>query len=230
MPFLDRREAGRRLVERLRAFRGPDTIVLGLPRGGMPVAFEVATALRVPLDVAVVCKLEVPDRPRLVFGAVAESGVRVVDDDLVVRAFIGPPERSRVERQARETVLRNSARLRRGRPQPRIAGRTVVLVDDGVTTGNTARAACELARARGAGGVRGAGGFLPPDPRPDGVRRQRDLPGDTGAVPHHRPVVPPLRRGQRGHRACPAGPRGGRTGRPAAHSSDSYRLKHVLDT
>lgn len=153
MPFLDRREAGRRLVERLRAFRGPETIVLGLPRGGVPVAFEVASALRVPLDVAVVCKLEVPDRPRLVFGAVAESGIRVVDDDLVVRAFIGPPERSRVERQARETVLRNSARLRRGRPQPRIAGRTVVLVDDGVTTGNTARAACELARARGAARV-----------------------------------------------------------------------------
>ncbi|BCK52930.1 phosphoribosyltransferase [Nocardia wallacei] len=153
MPFLDRREAGRRLVERLRAFRGPETIVLGLPRGGVPVAFEVATALRAPLDVAVVCKLEVPDRPRLVFGAVAESGVRVVDDDLVVRAFIAPPERSRVERQARETVLRNSARLRRNRPQPRIAGRTVVLVDDGVTTGNTARAACELARARGAARV-----------------------------------------------------------------------------
>ncbi|WP_024800662.1 phosphoribosyltransferase [Nocardia sp. BMG51109] len=153
MPFLDRREAGRRLVERLRAFRGPDTVVLGLPCGGVPVAFEVAGALRAPLDVAVVCKLEVPDRPRLVFGAVAESGVRVVDDDLVVRAFIAPPERARVERRARETVLRNSARLRQGRPQTSLAGRTVILVDDGVTTGSTARAACALVRARGAARV-----------------------------------------------------------------------------
>ncbi|MBB5913030.1 putative phosphoribosyl transferase [Nocardia transvalensis] len=153
MPFLDRREAGRRLVERLRAFRGPETLVLGLPCGGVPVAFEVAGALRAPLDVAVVCKLEVPGRPRLVFGAVAESGVRVVDDDLVVRAFVSPAEHSRVERQARETVLRNSARLRRGRRQLPLSGRTVVLVDDGVTTGNTARAACALARAGGAARV-----------------------------------------------------------------------------
>ncbi|GAB2714803.1 phosphoribosyltransferase [Nocardia thraciensis] len=153
MPFLDRREAGRRLVERLRAFRGPDTVVLGLPCGGVPVAFEVSSALRVPLDVAVVCKLEVPGRPRLVFGAVAESGARVVDDDLVVRAFITAPERARVERQARETVLRNSARLRRGRRPMPVAGRTVILVDDGVTTGNAARAACEGARAQGAARV-----------------------------------------------------------------------------
>ncbi|MBF6334157.1 phosphoribosyltransferase [Nocardia transvalensis] len=153
MPFLDRREAGRRLVERLRAFSGPDTVVLGLPCGGVPVAYEVATALRAPLDVAVVCKLEVPGRPRMVYGAVAECGVRVVDDDLVVRAFITPPERARLERDAREAVLRRAARFRSTQARLPVAGRTVILVDDGVASGATARAACMLAQARGAARV-----------------------------------------------------------------------------
>ncbi|MCM6773095.1 phosphoribosyltransferase [Nocardia sp. CDC159] len=153
MPFLDRREAGRRLVERLRAFRGPETVVLGLPCGGVPVAYEVATALRAPLDVAVVAELEVPGRPRLVFGAVAEGGVRVVDDEQLVRAFIGPAERARLEREAREAVLRRAARFRSVRERLCLTGRTVVLVDDGVATGATARAACLLARKRGAGRV-----------------------------------------------------------------------------
>ncbi|MEG8177649.1 phosphoribosyltransferase [Nocardia terpenica] len=154
MPFLDRREAGRRLVARLRAFRGPDTIVLGLPCGGVPVAFEVAVALGAPLDVAVVQKLSVPGRPRLVYGAIAESGVRVVGEDLaLLRAFITPAERARVERDAREAVLRKTARFRHGHAPLTVTGRLTILVDDGVTTGATARAACALARARGAARV-----------------------------------------------------------------------------
>ncbi|MGV9675024.1 phosphoribosyltransferase [Nocardia sp. NPDC003482] len=153
MPFLDRREAGRRLVGRLRAFSGPDTVVLGLPCGGVPVAYEVATALRAPLDVAVVRKLEVPHRPRLVFGAAAEGGVRVVDDELLVRAFVSPAERARLEREAREAVLRRAARFRRVQERLSLADRTAVLVDDGVATGATARAACLLARRRGAARV-----------------------------------------------------------------------------
>ena len=153
VPFLDRREAGRRLVERLRAFRGSDTLVLGVPCGGVPVAFEVAGALRARLDVTTVCRLEVPYRPQLVFGAVAETGVRIVDDDVVVRGFITPAERARVERRAREAVLRSNARLRAGRPSAPLTGRTVIVVDDGVTTGNTARAVCALARAHGAARV-----------------------------------------------------------------------------
>jgi putative phosphoribosyl transferase len=153
MPFLDRCEAGRRLVARLRAFGGPDTIVLGLPCGGVPVAYEVATALHAPLDVAVVQKFEVPGRPRLVFGAVGESGVQVLDDELPVRAFLSPAERSRVTREARETVQHTAVRLRQGRTRPTVAGRTVVLVDDGVTTGTTARAGCAVARELGAAKV-----------------------------------------------------------------------------
>ncbi|NKY84063.1 phosphoribosyltransferase [Nocardia veterana] len=153
MPFTDRREAGRRLVARLRPFRDPSAIVLGVPRGGVPVAYEVATALDLPLDIAVVHKLRVPGRTRLIFGAVAEHGVRVVDDDAVVRAFVSPAERNGVERDAREAVLRTAVRYRRRHPAPILAGRTVIVVDDGVSTGATARAAIALARSRGAARV-----------------------------------------------------------------------------
>ncbi|WP_036496158.1 phosphoribosyltransferase [Nocardia sp. BMG111209] len=150
MPFFDRREAGRRLVERLRPFRGPETVVLGLPCGGVPVAYEVAAALRLPLDIAVVRRLAAPGSHQQAFGAVAEGAVRVVDHEQVRRALIDPAEQSRVERIAREAVRNDSARFRAGRDRLSIAGYTAVFVDDGVTTGATARAACALARARGA--------------------------------------------------------------------------------
>ncbi|MCX4093272.1 phosphoribosyltransferase [Nocardia sp. alder85J] len=152
MPFLDRHEAGRRLVERLRPFRGPEAVVLGLSHGGVPVAYEVAAALRLPLDVAVVRRLA-PGPQRQAFGAVAESGVRVIDHELVRRALIDPAEQNRVERLAREAVRSDTARFRGGRDRLSMAGRTAVIVDDGVTTGATAKAACALARVRGAARV-----------------------------------------------------------------------------
>uniref|UniRef100_UPI0024577FC0 phosphoribosyltransferase n=1 Tax=Nocardia farcinica TaxID=37329 RepID=UPI0024577FC0 len=150
MPFLDRREAGRRLVERVRGFHTADTVVLGVPRGGVPVAYEVAAALGAPLDVAVVRKLRVPYQPELVFGALGEDGVRVVDDKILVRAFVSDSGRAQVETDERAELARTALRLRGGAERLDLHGRTVVIVDDGVATGATARAALATARARGA--------------------------------------------------------------------------------
>jgi putative phosphoribosyl transferase len=150
MPFLDRCAAGRRLAERLRVFGDSDAVVLGLPRGGVPVAYEVATALHLPLDIAVVRKLTVPYRPWLVFGAVGEAGVRIINDEIVVRAFVTEPEILLMVQQEREELRRNVTRYRSDRAPLPLDGRTALIVDDGVATGATAHAACAIARARGA--------------------------------------------------------------------------------
>ncbi|WP_194819635.1 phosphoribosyltransferase [Nocardia sp. XZ_19_385] len=150
MPFLDRRDAGRRLVERLRAFRGDDVVVLAVPCGGVEVAYEVATALRVPLDVAVVRKLGVPFQAPLIFGAIGEDQVRIIDDEPLVRAFVSEKEGQRVLRAEREELARKVLAYRKGRDRIGLAGKTAVIVDDGVTTGATAQAACASARERGA--------------------------------------------------------------------------------
>ncbi|MEU8900948.1 phosphoribosyltransferase [Nocardia sp. NPDC048505] len=150
MPFHDRRDAGRRLVERLRGFRGSEAVVLAVPRGGVPVAFEVAAALSLPLEVEVVRKLRVPFQPGLVFGAVGDNGVQVIDEPLLLRAFVSDPERHRVTREARNTLSRSIVRYRGPGSALRLDGRVAIVVDDGVATGATARAAIEAARARGA--------------------------------------------------------------------------------
>ncbi|MEV0251316.1 phosphoribosyltransferase family protein [Nocardia sp. NPDC050712] len=150
MPFSDRRDAGRRLVERLRAFRGAEVVVLAVPSGGVEVAFEVATALRLPLEVVVVRKLCVPFQQPLVFGAVAEDEVQVIEDDEMVRAFVSGKQRQQVLLEARDTLARNVIAFRNGRARLPLAGRTAMIVDDGVTSGATARAACASARAQGA--------------------------------------------------------------------------------
>lgn len=149
MRFADRTEAGRRLAERLRDEVGADAVVLGLPRGGVPVAFEVARALGCPLDVIVVRKLGAPYQPELAMGAVGE-GVRVLNEPVLRHARIDPAQLAAVEHRERAEVRRRTEALRAGRPAVPIAGREVVIVDDGVATGSTVRAACEVARARGA--------------------------------------------------------------------------------
>ncbi|MFC4016052.1 phosphoribosyltransferase family protein [Nonomuraea purpurea] len=152
--FVDRHDAGVRLGQRLAGLvTDEDVVVLGLPKGGVPVGFEVARALGAPLDVIVVRKLGVPFQPELGFGAVGEGGVRVINADVVRLVDVTREEMSEVEERERAEVLRRVRRFRGDRAPVALAGRTVVVVDDGIATGSTARAACQVARARGAARV-----------------------------------------------------------------------------
>jgi putative phosphoribosyl transferase len=153
MLFNDRADAGRRLARRLRHLGGRGVVVLGLPRGGVPVAFEVAEELRAPLDVIVVRKLGVSFQPEYAFGAIGENGVRVIDEHVTQQTGLTDAEISAVEARERAELDRRVGRLRGGRVPVSLAGRTVVIVDDGIATGATTRAACQVARARGAGRV-----------------------------------------------------------------------------
>ena len=148
--FPNRAEAGRLLAEKLEKYAGrDDVIVLGLPRGGVPVAYEVAKSLRAPLDVFIVRKLGVPGFEELAAGAIASGGVRVLNED-VMRALPNADqliesvtERETVELERREQTYRN------GRPPPELRDRVVILVDDGLATGATMRAAVAALRQRG---------------------------------------------------------------------------------
>jgi putative phosphoribosyl transferase len=146
--FADRVEAGRLLAERLEHLRGQDVVVLGLPRGGVPVAFEVAEALGVPLDVIVVRKLGVPFQPELAMGAIGEGGASVLAHTRVTEE-----ELRTVEVRERAQLEERVSRLRKGRGRIDLTGRTAVIVDDGIATGSTARVACEVARHLGAAKV-----------------------------------------------------------------------------
>jgi putative phosphoribosyl transferase len=153
MLFVDRADAGRHLAQRLRNLRGADVTVLGLPRGGVPVAFEVAEELHAPLDVIVVRKLGVPFQPEYGFGAIGEGGVRIVDDRVVRQTRLTAPQIAEVEARERDLLGRRVSQLRGDHPPVPLAGRTVIIVDDGIATGSTAHAACLVARARGASRV-----------------------------------------------------------------------------
>jgi len=163
MLFIDRVDAGRQLGRKVRRYAGADVVVVGLPRGGVPVAFEVAAALRAPLDVIVVRKLGVPFQPELGMGAVGEHGVRIINDQVVREAQVSAEELAAVEQRERGEVERRARRFRGDRPAVPLAGRTVLVVDDGIATGSTARAACQAARAQGARKVVLAVPVGPPD-------------------------------------------------------------------
>jgi putative phosphoribosyl transferase len=151
--FNDRIDAGRQLAERLEHLRTERVVVLGLPRGGVPVAAEVAKALDAPLDVVVVRKLGVPFQPELAMGAIGEGGVRVVNPGILTLAGVSDEELALVEQRERGLLAARVAELRKGRERVPLLGRTVVIVDDGVATGSTAHVAGEAARARGAARV-----------------------------------------------------------------------------
>ena len=150
MLFRNRAEAGRLLAGHLRGYADrADVIVLALPRGGVPVAFEVAEALRAPLDVYVVRKLGVPGHEELAMGAIATGGVRVTNDEVV--RYLNVPEVIIETVAGRETkeLERREREYRGSRPAPELRGRTVILVDDGLATGSTMRAAAAAIRQQG---------------------------------------------------------------------------------
>ncbi len=157
MPFLDRADAGRRLAGLLTGQpmieRGSGTVVLGLPRGGIPVAYEIARALAAPLDVILVRKIGLPAQPELAMGAIGEDGVRVVNDDVVQAEHVSDREFAGVEEAERAELGRRADRYRAGHPRLPLTGKTAIVVDDGIATGSTARAACQVARAHGAARV-----------------------------------------------------------------------------
>jgi len=165
--FRDRRDGGRQLAQSLRRYRGPDTVVLGLPRGGVPVAAEVAAALGAPLDVIVVRKLGVPYQPELAMGAVGEGGVMVVNDEVLRHLHMSEAELSTVAAREREVVGVRAQRFRPDRPALSLEGRIAIIVDDGIATGSTAHAACGVARAAGAAVVVLAVPVAPADCHPE---------------------------------------------------------------
>ena len=150
--FADRAEAGRALGQAV-AGRFPDAVVLGLPRGGVPVAAEVAASLRAPLDVFVVRKLGAPGQPELAIGAIGTGGVRVLNDSVLRRLGVTAQQLEQVAEREQAELERRERTYRGSRPPTELGGRTVVLVDDGLATGATMRAAVAAARLHGPAAV-----------------------------------------------------------------------------
>lgn len=158
--FIDRVDGGRQLAEALSAYEGAaDTIVLGIPRGGVVVAAEVARALNLPLDIAVAAKVGAPGNPEYAVGAVAPDGEVTPNPS----AGFSAGEVRKISKAAHEKVERYLARLRAGRPPLDVKGKTVLLVDDGLATGLTAMAAADWLRREGAGRIVVAVPVAPPD-------------------------------------------------------------------
>lgn len=145
-PFRDRRDAGRQLASKLASYSEPNSVVLALPRGGVPVGYEVARALEAPLDIFLVRKLGAPGHEELAMGAVASGGVSVLNEDVVDALGIPQSIIERVTAREIEELNRRERLYRGGRPAPDIQGRTVIVVDDGLATGATMRAAIQALR------------------------------------------------------------------------------------
>jgi predicted phosphoribosyltransferase len=148
-PFRDRREAGRVLARALRKHAGRhDVVVLALPRGGVPVAFEVAEAVGAPMDIFLVRKLGTPGHRELAMGAIASGGIRVLNDEVVRWLAISPEQIDRVAREEQRELERRQQAYLEGRALTPLEGRIVILVDDGLATGSTMRAAVQAVRQR----------------------------------------------------------------------------------
>jgi putative phosphoribosyl transferase len=148
MIFQDRADAGRQLAGKLSSYKDAGAQVLALPRGGVPVAYEVARALRAPLDVFVVRKLGVPGHVELAMGAIASGGVRVLNEDTLAELGIDDATLSAVTRAEREELQRRENAYRGGLPAPEVSGKPVILIDDGLATGASMYAAVLALKAR----------------------------------------------------------------------------------
>lgn len=153
MIFLDRPTAGRKLAQRLTYLKNKDAVVLGLPRGGVPIASEVAKEINAPLDVIVVRKLGVPSQPELAMGAVGEGGVVIRNDEVIRMANISAEQFAATLAREEKEVTERARRFRDGHSPVSLLGRVAVIIDDGIATGSTAQAACDVARALGAAKV-----------------------------------------------------------------------------
>ncbi len=164
LPIPDRRAAGRALAEALDRYAGrKDVIVLALPRGGVPVAAEIARGLDVPLDVMLVRKLGAPWQPELAMGAIASGGVRVMNDEVVRGMGISPEAIERVAQEELKELERRERAYRGNRPWPDLTDKTVILVDDGLATGATMHAAIDAVRAQNPAQIVVAVPVAPPD-------------------------------------------------------------------
>jgi putative phosphoribosyl transferase len=164
LPFRDRTDAGRYLATKLESYRGrSDLLVLALPRGGVPVGFEVSIALHAPLDVFIVRKLGLPGHEELAIGAIATGGAQVLDHYLIRELNLPPGAIARVIAQEERELVRREREYRGDRPPMPVAGRTVILVDDGLATGYTMRAAVTALKQEGAGATIVAVPVAPPD-------------------------------------------------------------------
>lgn len=162
--FLDRRDAGRRLAAELSDYAGrSDVLVLALPRGGVPVAYEVARALHAPLDVFMVRKLGIPGYEELAMGAIATGGVRVLDEEMLRMLDIPDELIERVTAKERSELERREREYRGDRPPADVRGRTIILIDDGLATGSTMRAAIAALKKEGAKRIVVAVPVAPPD-------------------------------------------------------------------
>lgn len=148
--FEDRRDAGRQLADRLAPLLDAESVILALPRGGVPVAQEIARRVGASMDVLLVRKLGVPWQPELAFGAVSTGGVTVLNDEVMREVGLGRKEIDAVVERERAELERRETLYRAGRAPVDVSGRTVVLVDDGIATGSTVRAALRALAARGA--------------------------------------------------------------------------------
>lgn len=160
-PFHDRRDAGRRLADLLTHYARQEPIVIALPRGGVPVAFEIAEALGAPLEVIVVRKLGTPGRAELAMGAIGPGGVRVLNHDIIRALDIPDDAIDQVEEEERQELKSREQRFHGGRPFPDITDRTVILVDNGIATGSTVKAAIEVLHKLGVGRLVLAAAVLP---------------------------------------------------------------------
>jgi putative phosphoribosyl transferase len=162
--FADRVEAGREVAANLRRYAGrQDVVVLALPRGGIPVAFEVAQELGAPLDVVVVRKLGVPEQPELAMGAIASGGVSILNDDVVRAAAVSREAIEEVAAREGEELARRERLYRGQRPPPAIEGKVVILVDDGLATGSTMLAAIRALRRQRPAAIVVAAPIAPPE-------------------------------------------------------------------